>query len=75
MKKLNYLASFLIAAILLSSCGGLNKMRDEYGTLTFTTTPQVLEMHGGEVEYTIEGEIPPDWFNEDAIVEIGRAHV
>ena len=69
MKKLNYLASFLIAAILLSSCGGLNKMRDEYGTLTFTTTPQVLEMHGGEVEYTIEGEIPPDWFNEDAIVE------
>ncbi|KXB08815.1 hypothetical protein AKJ55_00360 [candidate division MSBL1 archaeon SCGC-AAA382M17] len=69
MKKLNYLASFLIAAILLSSCGGLNKMKEEYGTLTFTTTPKVLEMHGGEVEYSIEGEIPSDWFNEDAIVE------
>ncbi|MGM0530700.1 MAG: tetratricopeptide repeat protein [Bacteroidota bacterium] len=69
MKKLNYLASFLIAAILLSSCGGIDRMQEEYGTVTFTTTPQVLEMHGGEVEYTIEGEIPPEWFNEDAIVE------
>ncbi len=69
MKKLNYLASFLIAAILLSSCGGLDQMREDYSTLTFSTTPQVLETHGGEVEYSIEGEIPPDWFREDAIVE------
>lgn len=69
MKKLNYLASFLIAAILLSSCGGLNRMQEEYSTVTFTTTPEVLEMHGGEVEYSIEGSIPAEWFNEDAIVE------
>jgi tetratricopeptide (TPR) repeat protein len=69
MKKLNYLASFLIAAILLSSCGGLNQMREDYSTLTFSTTPQVLETHGGEVEYSIEGEIPPEWFREDATVE------
>ena len=69
MKKLNYLASFLIAAIILSSCGGIDKMKEEYGTLTFTTSPKVLEMHGGEVEYSITGEIPPEWFNQDAIVE------
>jgi len=69
MKKLNYLASFLIAAVLLSSCGGIDKMKEEYGTLTFTTTPKVLEMHGGEVEYTIKGDIPPEWFNKEAIVE------
>jgi tetratricopeptide (TPR) repeat protein len=69
MKKLSYLASFLIAALLLGSCGGIDQMKEEYGTLQFTTTPKVLEMHGGEVEYTIEGEIPPEWFNKKAIVE------
>ena len=69
MKKLNYLASFLIAAIILSSCGGIDKMKEEYGTLRFTTSPKVLEMHGGEVEYSITGEIPPEWFNQDAVVE------
>jgi tetratricopeptide (TPR) repeat protein len=69
MKKLSYLASFLLAAILLSSCGGLDQMREDYSTLTFSTTPQVLETHGGEVEYSIEGEIPPEWFREDATVE------
>jgi len=69
MKKLNYLAFFLMAAVLLSSCGGIDKMKEEYGTLTFSTTPKVLEMHGGEVEYTIKGDIPPEWFNKEAIVE------
>lgn len=69
MKKLNYLTIFLIAAVLLSSCGGIDKMKEEYGTLTFTTTPKVLEMHGGEVEYNIQGDIPPEWFNKKAIVE------
>jgi len=69
MKKLSYLASFLIAAVLLSSCGGIDKMKEEYGTLTFTTSPKVLEMHGGEVEYSIQGDIPPEWFNKKAIVE------
>jgi len=69
MKKLSYLTSFLIAAVLLSSCGGIDKMKEEYGTLTFTTTPKVLEMHGGEVEYSIQGDIPPEWFNKKAIVE------
>ena len=69
MKKLNLLTSFFIAVFILSSCGGLDKMKEEYGTLKFKSTPKVLEMHGGEVEYSIEGNIPPEWFNKDAIVE------
>src|SRR6056297_554891 len=69
MKKLNLLTSFFIAVFILSSCGGLDKMKEEYGTLEFKSTPKVLEMHGGEVEYSIEGNIPPEWFNKDAIVE------
>ena len=69
MKKLNLLTSFFIAVFILSSCGGLDKMKEEYGTLKFKSTPKVLEMHGGEVEYSIEGNIPPEWFNKDAVVE------
>jgi tetratricopeptide (TPR) repeat protein len=69
MKKLNFLTSFLIAALLLSSCGGLDKMAEEYGTLQFKSTPKVLEMHAGEVEYSIKGDIPPEWFNKKAVVE------
>lgn len=73
MKKLNLLTSFFIAVFILSSCGGLDKMQEEYGTLEFKSTPKVLEMHGGEVEYSIEGNIPPEWFNKKAIVEFTPA--
>lgn len=69
MKKLNFLTSFFIAALILSSCGGLDKMAEEYGTLDFSSTPKVLEMHGGEVEYQIDGTIPSDWFHKKATVE------
>src|SRR6056297_2764185 len=69
MKKLNLLTSFFIAVFILSSCGGLDKMAEEYGTLQFKSTPKVLEMHGEEVEYSIKGDIPPEWFNKKAVVE------
>ena len=73
MKKLNLLTSFLIAVFILSSCGGLDKMKEEYGTLKFESTPKVLEMHGDKVEYSIKGNIPPEWFNKNAIVEFTPA--
>src|SRR6056297_2932736 len=69
MKRINYLASFLIAALVLSSCGGLEKMKEEASDLQFNVTPKVLEMHGGQVEYSIKGDIPAEWFNKKAIVE------
>lgn len=69
MKKLNLLTTFLITAFVLSSCGGLDKMKEEYGTLQFTSTPETLEMHGGKVSYEIKGEIPPEWFDKKTIVE------
>ena len=68
MKKINYLASFLVAAIILSSCGGLDKMKEEASNLKYNVTPKVLEMHGGKVKYAINGDIPAEWFNKSAIV-------
>jgi len=69
MKRINYLASFLFAAVILSSCGGIEKMKEEASDLKFNVTPKVLEMHGGQVEYAIKGDIPGEWFNKKAIVE------
>lgn len=69
MKRINYLASFLFAAAILSSCGGLDKMKEEASNLQYNVTPKVLEMHAGKVKYEIKGDIPAEWFNKKAIVE------
>ncbi|MCG8412247.1 MAG: hypothetical protein MI739_13295 [Bacteroidales bacterium] len=69
MKRINYLASFFFAAVILSSCGGLDKMKEEASNLQYNVTPKVLEMHGGKVKYEIKGDIPAEWFNKKAIVE------
>ena len=69
MKRINYFASFLFVAIILSSCGGLDKMKEEASNLKYNVTPKVLEVHGGMVKYTINGDIPAEWFNKSAICE------
>jgi hypothetical protein len=69
MKRINYLASFLFAAFLLSSCGGLDKMKEEASNLQYNVTPKVLEVHANTVEYEITGDVPAEWFNKKAIVE------
>lgn len=69
MKRINYLVSFLFAALILSSCGGLDKMKEEASNLQYNVTPKVLEMHANKVEYEITGDIPAEWFNKKAIVE------
>jgi len=74
MKRINYLASFLFAAVILSSCGGLDKMKEEASNLQYSVTPKVLEMHGGMVKYEIKGDIPAEWFNKKAIVEFTPAY-
>ena len=49
MKNLKNLAIFILAAAVLSSCGGLNQMVKDSGMVGYQVTPTVLEMHGGEV--------------------------
>lgn len=68
--KFSYLASFAMVAVVLSSCGGLNKMKETVGTLKPTVTPEVLEMKGGKVEVAISGNFPPKFFNKKAILEV-----
>ena len=70
MKNLKSFAIFIIAAAVLSSCGGLNKMVKEADTVSYQVTPEVLEMHGGEVDYTLSVDFPGKYFNKKAIVTL-----
>jgi Flp pilus assembly protein TadD len=60
----------LLAAIVLSSCGGLNKMKDTAKTISYSTTPSPLEVKGGEVDLTVTVKYPAKFFNKKAVVEI-----
>jgi tetratricopeptide (TPR) repeat protein len=68
MKKLNYLALFTFTALILSSCGGLNKMQEMSTDVSYTVTPEVLEEHADQVDVKIDVRYPAKYFNKKAIV-------
>ncbi len=72
MKKINinFYAFVLSIAILLSSCAGLDKMKEQATGIKYTVNPTVLEMHAGEVKASINGEFPAKFFNKNAILVI-----
>ena len=70
MKNLKNLAIFILAAAVLSSCGGLNKMVKEADQVSYKVTPEVLEMHGGEVDVTVDVNYPAKYFNKKAVVTL-----
>ncbi len=70
MKNLKTFAIFFLAAAVLSSCGGLNKMVKEADQVSYQVTPEVLEMHGGEVDLTVNVNYPSKYFNKKAVVTL-----
>lgn len=70
MKNLKTFAIFLLAAALLSSCGGLNKMVKNADQVSYQVTPEVLEMHGGTVDVTVDVNYPAKYFNKKAVVTL-----
>ena len=69
MKKLTLnLMTLGVAAVVFSSCGGLNKMVENASTVKYDVQPSPLETHGGEVEVTIKTTFPEKYFNKKAVV-------
>lgn len=68
MKILNLkpLAFIVLAAVLLSSCAGLQKMKKNANKINFKTTPEVLETHAGNIEVAVDGKFPAKYFNKKA---------
>jgi Flp pilus assembly protein TadD len=69
MKKLTLnLLTLGVVAIILSSCGGINKMVDNSSAVKYEVKPSPLETHGGEVQVTIKTTFPEKYFNKKVVV-------
>jgi len=66
MKRINFKPSVLVvaAAVVLSGCSGLNKMKKNADQINFKVTPEVLEAHAGEVDVAINGRFPEKYFQK-----------
>ncbi len=69
-KNILYFASFAIAILMLSSCGGIKKMAKNQELMEFSVQPKILEMHADQVEVTISGSFPAKFFAKKAIITI-----
>lgn len=68
--RLQHLAFIAVVALILSGCGGVEKMKQIPVGTSFKVTPNPLEVHGNKVKATIEGTIPAKYFNKKAIVDV-----
>ena len=68
--KILTLVSVALTAVILTSCGGLNKMKKNYGMVDYTVTPPVLEEHADSVDISITGKFPEKYFNKKAMADI-----
>ncbi|QGY48136.1 hypothetical protein GM418_16590 [Maribellus comscasis] len=55
-----------VAAVLLSGCAGLQKMKKNADQIQFKVTPEILEAHAGDVDVAIDGRFPAKYFNKKA---------
>ncbi len=72
MKKVNVsiLSSFVIAALLLTGCGGIQTMVKLASEVKYDVTPKVLEMHGDSVASALKVTFPAKYFQKKATLEI-----
>jgi len=70
MKRFNFkpLASIALAALLLSSCAGLQKMKKNADQIDFKVTPEILEAHADKVDVAINGVFPAKYFSKKATI-------
>ena len=68
MRRINILASFVAAALLIAGCGGPQKMADNANLVKYTVTPDPLEVKGGKVAVNVDVQYPEKYFHKKAVV-------
>jgi len=68
MKKISSYFILILAAIVMSSCSGLNKMKQNAGLIKYEVIPKVLEAHGGVVNVEITGQFPASYFDKKTVL-------
>jgi hypothetical protein len=69
-KNLHKLGVVFVAALGFVSCNGLGKMVKKADTVSYTVTPQPLEMHGDTVAVSISGKYPPKYFGKKVVLTV-----
>jgi tetratricopeptide (TPR) repeat protein len=64
MKKFRSYFILILAALVISSCSGLNKMKKNAGLVKYEVTPKVLQTDAGVVPVTIKGVFPEKYFDK-----------
>ena len=70
MKKIRSYFILILAAVAMTSCSGLNKMKKDYSEIKYEVAPKVLEAHGGMVNVTIKCTFTEKYFNKKATLEV-----
>ncbi|MAY82697.1 MAG: hypothetical protein CMP59_01050 [Flavobacteriales bacterium] len=72
MKKQNLRSYALIAvaAATTIACNPLNNMTKKAEEVSYSVTPDPLEMHADSIEISISGTIPPKFFNKKVSVDV-----
>ncbi len=68
MKKFRSYFILILAATVMTSCSGLNKMKKNSNLIKYDVTPKVLATDAGLVNVTIKGTFPPNYFDKKTIV-------
>jgi len=68
MKKFRSYFILILAATIMTSCSGLNKMKKNSNLVKYEVTPKVLETHAGTVTVTIKGTFPAKYFDKKTTV-------
>lgn len=68
MKKsiINPFMLAVFAAVLLSGCAGLQKMKKNADKIQYKVSPEILEAHAGKVDVAIDGKFPSKYFDRKA---------
>lgn len=70
MKKFRSVFILILAALVMSGCSGLNKMKKNASQVKYEVTPKVLETHAGTVDVTVKGTYPMKYFDKKTVLEI-----
>ena len=68
MKKFRSYSILILAALVISSCSGLNKMKKNAGLIKYDVTPKVLQTDAGIVPVTIKGIFPAKYFDKKTTI-------
>lgn len=70
MRKLGiHIIASLAVVALLASCSGIDKMKKNAPTVTYTVKPTVLETHAGNVDVAIDVKFPEKYFDKKVMIE------